>query len=95
MFFYYRGWGWLVILFFFVGFMSPMILDQMIHGNNDFVHSVDWPWVVSMTVSSCFIWPLGVYLNKRETRHDFMFVKMQLWAFILPILTLLVNLIMD
>lgn len=87
-----NGYGFLVILFYFLNIMAfGYLMDEHFHG----VDKVTELWVLIGSCAVVFslpIWFIGRKVNRANTDpHMFLFIPMEYWAYIFPIILAIFN----
>jgi len=96
----WRGFGWLVPLIAFAGFLVMQLSLDALYGE-EYYSNNEWPKLAAVLASSFIIALLGYYLNfrkritvtdestgksKKSPAHALFFIPIQFWAIILPAL---------
>lgn len=77
----WRGWGILTLIIWLLGYFLSMLICI-----NFTTESIIWPTIVSCIISTPACFFAGKALNKRGNIHTLFFIPMQYWAFIFPVL---------
>ncbi|MFO6425233.1 hypothetical protein [Motilimonas sp. KMU-193] len=95
----WRGYGWLIPIIVFGGFLSSQAVLNSIYGEG-FYKANDWPKLAAIGVSSLLVAALGYWFNykkrqvfidpetgnkKKSPSHTLFFIPVEAWALIIPV----------
>lgn len=96
----WRGYGWLIPIIVFGGFLLSEIAMDDLYGEG-FYQANEWPKILAILVSTVLIGSLGYYFNYKKRQvivdpetgkktkspsHSLFFIPLEAWAIIIPAL---------
>ncbi len=98
----WNGLGFLVAVIVFILLLAAEYVTEWMFADDSYYQAHGWPKLLAFFIATAMIWPLGIYLNRKEGKvliekatgkevlikpnHSLFFIRMEYWGPILLVL---------